>query len=72
MVVEKPHPTMGSVRLLGLPVKLDETPGDVFRVPPLLGEQSDEILREIGVGGTEIAELRRSGIVGARPDTHPA
>ena len=72
MVVEKPHPTMGSVRLLGLPVKLNETPGDIFRVPPLLGEQSDEILKDLGVGDAEIAELRQNGIVGQRPETHSA
>jgi formyl-CoA transferase len=70
MVVEKPHPTMGTVRLLGLPVKLAETPGDVFRVPPLLGEQSDEVLRDIGLSDAEIAGLRQSGIVGERPETH--
>ncbi len=68
MVVEKPHPTMGTVRLLGLPVKLQETPGDVFRVPPLLGEQSDEILQEIGLSEDEIAGLRANGIVGEQPD----
>jgi formyl-CoA transferase len=69
MVVERPHPTMGTVRLLGLPVKLAETPGDVFRVPPLLGEQSDEILSEIGIDAAEVDRLRGSGIIGERPAT---
>ncbi|HVX30825.1 MAG TPA: CoA transferase [Nitrolancea sp.] len=69
MVVERPHPTMGNVRLLGLPVKLRETPGDVFRVPPLLGEQNDEILSELGMPPDEIERLRERGIVGGRPET---
>jgi crotonobetainyl-CoA:carnitine CoA-transferase CaiB-like acyl-CoA transferase len=72
MVVERPHPTMGNVRLLGLPVKLRDTPGDVFRVPPLLGEQNDEILNELGIDAGEIERLRGSGIVGARPETGQA
>ena len=69
MVIERPHPTMGTVRLLGLPVKLSETPGDVFRVPPLLGEQNDEILHEIGIDAAEIERLRGTGVVGERPAT---
>ncbi|MDI3339486.1 MAG: CoA transferase [Sphaerobacter sp.] len=64
MVVERPHPTMETVRLLGLPVKLSETPGDVWRVPPLLGQHSDEVLREAGLDAEEIARLRASGVVG--------
>jgi formyl-CoA transferase len=60
------------VRLLGLPVKLAETPGDVFRVPPLLGEQNDEILSDLGIDAGEIERLRKSGIVGARPETGQA
>lgn len=63
MVVELPHPTMERVRLLGLPVKLSETPGAVRRAPPLLGQHTDEILRGLGISETEIARLRTSGII---------
>lgn len=63
MVIEREHPTMGLVRLLGLPVKLRETPGDVRLPPPLLGQHTDEILREIGLSDQEISELRRAKIV---------
>jgi crotonobetainyl-CoA:carnitine CoA-transferase CaiB-like acyl-CoA transferase len=51
------------VSLLGLPVKLSETPGDVHRIPPELGEHTDAILREIGVGNDELYRLREDGIV---------
>jgi crotonobetainyl-CoA:carnitine CoA-transferase CaiB-like acyl-CoA transferase len=62
MVVTRPHPVLGNVSLLGLPVKFSETPGEV-RIPPDLGEQTDEILREIGVDEGEIGRLRGEGIV---------
>lgn len=62
MVVTRPHPVLGSVSLLGLPVKFSETPGEI-RIPPDLGEQTDEILREIGFGDDERSRLRGEGIV---------
>ncbi len=63
MVVERPHPTMGTVRLLGLPVKLSETPGAIHRAPPLFGQHTDEVLREIGLTEDELAQLRASGLI---------
>lgn len=62
MVVTRPHPVLGSVSLLGLPVKFSEAPGEV-RIPPDLGEQTDEILREIGLVENERCRLRDEGIV---------
>ncbi|HUZ00952.1 MAG TPA: CoA transferase [Thermomicrobiaceae bacterium] len=72
MVVERPHPTMGTVRLLGLPVKLSETPGQVRLVPPLLGEHTDEVLREIGIDDAAIARLREAGVVRSATADAPA
>ncbi len=63
MVVERDHPTMGTVRLLGLPVKLSQTPGVVDRVPPLLGQHTDEILREIGFGDADLTRLRELKVI---------
>ena len=49
MVVEAEHPQAGSIRMLGIPVKLSGTPGAVDRVPPMLGQHADEILAEVGL-----------------------
>ncbi len=63
MVVEMPHPTLGTARLLGLPVKLSETPGAIHRAPPIFAQHTDEVLREIGVTDTELEQLRAAGVV---------
>jgi crotonobetainyl-CoA:carnitine CoA-transferase CaiB-like acyl-CoA transferase len=51
------------VSLLGLPVKFSETPGDVHRLPPELGEHTDEILHEIGLEEDDVGRLREQKIV---------
>lgn len=63
MVVEREHPTMGIVRLLGLPVKLSDTPGSVHRVPPQLGEHTDEILSELGLTEADLRRLRAEQVI---------
>jgi formyl-CoA transferase len=51
MVEEVDHPVAGRVRTLGFPLKMSDTPPRVRRAPPLLGEHSAEILRELGMDG---------------------
>jgi crotonobetainyl-CoA:carnitine CoA-transferase CaiB-like acyl-CoA transferase len=67
MVVEREHPTMGSVRLLGLPVKLSDTPAAIHRTPPLMGQHTDDILRDLGLTDADLAGLRERGIVRSGP-----
>jgi alpha-methylacyl-CoA racemase len=65
MVVELDQPGAGApVRLLGLPIKLDRTPGDPSRAPgPALGEHTDEVLAAAGFSADEIAAMKESGAV---------
>jgi crotonobetainyl-CoA:carnitine CoA-transferase CaiB-like acyl-CoA transferase len=63
MEVELRHPTQGAVRLAGSGVRLSATPARMDLAPPLLGEHTDTILGEAGLGRDEIEELRRKGTV---------
>jgi formyl-CoA transferase len=58
MVLETDHPVLGRLRTLGSPIKLSETPADPSRRGPLLGEHTEEVLREFGFSDSEIAALR--------------
>jgi crotonobetainyl-CoA:carnitine CoA-transferase CaiB-like acyl-CoA transferase len=64
MAVETDHPSAGRVRHIGLPVKLSETPGAVRRPAPMLGQHTEEILRESGFTVEEILALRHARVVG--------
>ncbi len=63
LVVEVDHPTLGRLRSLGSPIKMSATPPAVRTRAPLLGEHTDEILRDLGMSAEEIAALRRGGAV---------
>ena len=67
MLVELPHPEVGTFKTTGLPVDLSATPGAIERAPPLLGEHTDEILSEAGLTPHEITALSNSGGLGDGP-----
>ncbi len=53
------HPHTGPMREARPPERLDGTPSSIRRPAPLLGEHTEEVLRESGLSGAEIEALRR-------------
>lgn len=64
MVVQVEHPTVGTLDLLGPPLRFGDTPATVRLPPPLLGEHTAEILRErLSMSSAEIQELRDARVI---------
>ncbi len=63
MMVEMDHPIEGKIKGLGIPVKLSETPGQIRRPAPLLGEHTEETLGRLGYSDSDIANLKERGVV---------
>jgi len=61
MSVPIEHPRLGTMRMLGTPLKMSATPLDVRRRAPMLGEHTDEVLAWAGFSGDEIEQLRAVG-----------
>jgi CoA:oxalate CoA-transferase len=63
MVMDVDHPGHGIVRMLGFPVKFSDTPCQVRRPAPGLGEHSDEILAELGYAASDREAWQRDGVI---------
>ena len=64
-LVECEHPVAGVVKSVGPPVRLSETPGAVRSPAPLLGEHTEQVLRErLGMTSAEIERLARDRVIG--------
>lgn len=63
LIVEVDDPRIGKVKMVGIAAKLSQTPGDIRRLAPDLGQHTDEILSELGYLGEEINTLRQKGII---------
>jgi crotonobetainyl-CoA:carnitine CoA-transferase CaiB-like acyl-CoA transferase len=63
MIVDIEHPRLGPVRQLGIPFKLSATPATIRTAPPLLGEDTDDILDQLGYDPEAVARLRAGGVV---------
>jgi crotonobetainyl-CoA:carnitine CoA-transferase CaiB-like acyl-CoA transferase len=63
-IVESEHPVAGAVRMTAPPVRMSETPGSVRTGAPLLGQHTEQVLRErLGLGDDEIARLRVDRVI---------
>jgi len=71
MTAPVPHPLSDTLQLVASPIKLSATPVQMRRAPPLLGQHTDEVLAEIGIGADEREWLRKSGVLGPAPPGDP-
>ena len=62
-LVDRPHPTAETVRMIGMPIELSDTPGRIEVAPPLLGQHTDEILTEAGYSQEDLQLFHDGGIV---------
>jgi len=67
MVVTYEHPEKGSLTLMGQPLRFSDTPAADPGRPPVLGEHTDAVLRELGYRDPDIADLRRRNVVAGMP-----
>ena len=64
MIEEIDHPTLGRLRVLANPIRMEAMQGKSVRTPPpLLGQHSREVLREFGIAESRINELVGKGVV---------
>jgi crotonobetainyl-CoA:carnitine CoA-transferase CaiB-like acyl-CoA transferase len=64
MMLDIEHPTLGTLRLPGMPIKLDRSPGTVRKAPPTVGEDNDLVYRELlGLSDDELRKLRADGAI---------
>jgi len=64
MIETVDHVSAGAIRVLGVPIKLSDTPGAVRSAPPALGQHTDRVLRDdCGLTSSEIDALRVSKVI---------
>jgi crotonobetainyl-CoA:carnitine CoA-transferase CaiB-like acyl-CoA transferase len=64
MLVSLPHPTAGTVRMMGVPIGLHGTPGRAVSAAPRLGADTETVLtRVLGLGRADVRRLRAAGVV---------
>ena len=63
MIEAVEHVALGPLKVLGVPIKLSDTPGAVGTAPPVLGQHTDAVLRELGFDDGEVVEMRKNGVI---------
>ena len=63
MIEEVEHPRLGRMKMLGIPTKFSRTPGAVKTAAPTLGQDTDAVLRRLGLPQERITKLRSTGAV---------
>jgi crotonobetainyl-CoA:carnitine CoA-transferase CaiB-like acyl-CoA transferase len=63
MVVDVPHPRIPDLKLLGMPIKLSATPGDVHLPPPLKGQHTEDVLTDLGYSEADIRSFQERRVI---------
>jgi formyl-CoA transferase/CoA:oxalate CoA-transferase len=63
MIEAVEHAVLGSMKVLGTPIKLSGTPAQVRTAPPVLGQHTDTVLAELGLSVDDISQLRARAVV---------
>lgn len=63
MLYSVEHPTAGEVKMPGSPMHFSHTPTTLSTHPPMLGEHTQEILRELGYDGSDVQEFDENGVI---------
>ena len=64
MLVEIDQPRVGKMRIAASPIRMSETPGEVYAPAPLLGQHTDEVLKALlGYDDETIAQLKKEGVI---------
>ena len=63
MIEAVEHSVLGSMKVLGTPIKLSDTPSAIRTAPPALGQHTNAVLEELGYSAGDIARLRDQAVV---------
>ena len=69
LIIQLEHPMLGAIKIIANPIRLSDTPVSYRLPPPLLGEQSTDILRELGYSASDASRILAGHATGTTSDT---
>src|SRR5690606_30579729 len=64
MIVEVEHPAAGKIKMLGIPAKMSQTPGQIRFPAPILGQHTEDVLKGLlNLTDHELEELRNNDAI---------